>query len=316
MNFTLIIPVAPGRNAEILESIKNIDYPESAFEVVVSRGANPSANRNEGARRAKGEIIAFLDDDAVIPDNYLKEAEAFFIKHPDIDIVGGPQLTAKDDKFFPRISGYALSSNFGTWKVSTRYSGRKISLNVDETAVSSANLLCRKEVMERVVFDAKFYPGEDPRFIADAKKAGFMVAYTPAIRLYHRRRPTIGTLMKQIYGYGKARPQKETICETMSMPFFFVPSLFLIYLVSLTAVIVVIPHIVREAVSGTLSGWQAVFLPLVLYIISAFFSGIYDSVKNNDYKAMVFLPVVYPAIHLSYGWGMIMGYLKKYINGK
>jgi len=39
--------------------------------------------------------------------------------------------------------------------------------------------------------------------------------------------------------------------------------------------------------------------------------GIGDSIKNKDYKAIFILPLIYPLIHLSYGYGMIYGYLKK-----
>ena len=83
---------------------------------MLKRGLNPSENRNNGAKRAKGEIIAFLDDDAVIDVNFLKEAEEFFDKHPEIDIVGGAQLTPKWQKGFAKLSGYALSSKFGAGK--------------------------------------------------------------------------------------------------------------------------------------------------------------------------------------------------------
>ena len=38
---------------------------------------------------------------------------------------------------------------------------------------------------------------------------------------------------------------------------------------------------------------------------------LYESVKNKDYKAVFILPFVYLLIHLSYGIGMIRGYIGK-----
>ncbi|MEW6079418.1 MAG: glycosyltransferase [Thermodesulfobacteriota bacterium] len=297
-----------------MASIRRLDYPDSAYEVVTTRGTNPSAGRNQGARLARGEILAFLDDDATIPPDYLLEAEAFFREYPEIDIVGGPQLTATDDQGFSRISWYALSSMFGAWKVSRRYALREIRLNADETAVSSANLLCRKRVLDTVAFDTTLFPGEDPKFIADAIRAGFRIAYSPAIRLYHRRRATVPALMRQIFSYGKARPRKETLLETLRMPFFFVPSLFLLYLIGLGAVTAVQPWIVGEALSfgGGLTNepmpGKLLFLPLLIYAAAAVLFGIYDSARNRDLKAVFVLPFMYPLIHLSYGLGMIRGY--------
>ena len=309
MKFSLVIPVAPERDAEIIDSIKKLDYPKSEFHVVVVKGRNPSENRNKGASNARGEIIAFLDDDAVLDKNYLKNAEEFFEKYPEIDIVGGPQLTPLDEKGFAKISGYALSSKFGAWKVSSRYSVTKINLNVDETALTSANLFCRREVMEKIRFDPKLFPGEDPKFIDDAKKQGFKVAYSPDIILYHRRRSSIKALVKQIFNYGKVRPAKESFIKTIHMGFFLIPSIFLIYLISLLFAI-----IINLSTTGNFIAVENRFLwfaPLILYGMLTLLFSLYDSIKNKNYKAILFLPFIYPIIHMSYGAGMIWGYLKK-----
>ncbi len=300
MKFSLIIPVAPERNAEILTSIKELDYPKSEFHVIVVKGKNPSENRNKGAEKAKGEIIIFLDDDAVLDKDYLKNAWGFFEKHKEIDIVGGPQLTPKDEKGFAKISGYALSSRFGAWKLSDRYSLKNEKLDVDETALTSANLLCRREVMEKIKFDSKLFPGEDPKFIEDGKKQGFKVAYSPTIVVYHRRRSTIKSLIKQIFNYGKMRPTKEGIIETIKKPFFLAPSLFVLYLLTLI-------------IFSFINFSKILFLPLAVYLILAIFFSIFDSMNNKDLKAIILLPFIYPIIHISYGIGMIWGYLKKII---
>src|SRR3989344_4063773 len=157
MRYSLIVPVAPGRNAEILEAIKHLDYPKSEFHVVVAVGTNTSYNRNRGIARSHGEYIVFLDDDAVIHSDYLRKIDLFLERHPEIDIVGGPQLTPPDDGIFAKISGYALSSFFGAWKLANRYEGKHEKLDVDETALTSANLICKKKVVEKVKFDETLF---------------------------------------------------------------------------------------------------------------------------------------------------------------
>jgi len=316
MKFTLVVPLAPERSAEIIESIRRLDYPREKFHVVIVRGRNPSDNRNKGAERTKGEYIVFLDDDGVIESDYLINVERFFERHSYIDIVGGPQLTPKDEEGFALISGYALSSWFGAWKISNRYSGKEEKLDVDETFVTSSNLICCKEVMKKIKFDSKLFPGEDPKFISDAKKEGFRVAYSPKIIIYHRRRADINGLIKQIFSYGRVRPLKESFFETMKMPFFFIPSLFLIYLILLVGSIIVNPSITGNIVNlngiwnfKNLGFWW--FAPLFLYIFFMIVFSIYDSLRNKDIKAMFLLPLMYLLIHLSYGAGMIWGYLKK-----
>lgn len=305
LKFSLVIPVAPDRDAEILKSVEKLDYSRSRFEVIVIRGKNPSENRNSGSKKGEGEYIIFLDDDGVLEKDYLTNVDKFLDKFKNIDIVGGPQITPADDKIFAKISGYALASKFGAWKIANRYSQSKEILDVDETYVTSANLICKRSVLKKIHFDPSLFPGEDPKFIADAKKQGFKVAYSPEIIIYHRRRSTLKKLIKQIFNYGKVRPLKEKFSETLNMPFFFVPSLFLVYLIYLLLTILfIIIHI--NIIFNFL-----IFIPLIIYVILAIAFSIYDSVNNKDYKSFFVLPFVYLAIHLSYGSGMIYGYFKK-----
>jgi len=306
MKFSLVIPLAPGRNAEVINSIKESDYPKKEYEIIVKEGLNPSDNRNSGAKESKGKIIAFLDDDAIIDKNLLKRAEEFFEKYKEIDIVGGAQLTPKWQKGFAKISGYALSSKFGAWKMGNRYSQKKLDLNADETMLTSANLFCRKEVMKKIQFDSKLFPGEDPKFIEDAKKAGFRVAYSPDLILYHKRRETTKALIKQIASYGRTRTIKESFFNTLKRPFFLIPSLFIIYLFLLLIFIslelfkiILIPNI------------EILSFPLIFYMILDFIFSVYESIKNKHIIAFIPLIFIFPLIHLSYGLGMIKGYFEK-----
>tara|TARA_Y100000034_G_scaffold19272_1_gene21685 strand:- start:6726 stop:7685 length:960 start_codon:yes stop_codon:yes gene_type:complete len=316
MRFSLIIPLAPERGAEILDSIKKLDYPKSEFHVIIIKGKNPSDNRNKGATNAKGEIIGFLDDDAVVDEDLLKNVEEFFKEHQNIDIVGGPQLTPYDEIGFAKISGYALSSKFGAWNLSQRYSRKKLNLNADEGSITSANLFVKKNVIDKIKFDSNLFPGEDPKFIDDAKKYGFNVAYSPDLIIYHRRRPNIKSLIKQIFNYGKVRPAKESFISTLKKPFFLIPSVFFIYLIILLVLSISNPTITAGVIgignnTNYLSLNFLLFVPLFLYIFINLGFSAYDSIKNKAYRAIFILPFIYPIIHVSYGIGMIYGHLKK-----
>jgi len=311
MKFSLVIPVAPYRDAEIIESIKRLDYPRGEFQVIVVKGKNPSENRNKGFDKSLGDFIVFLDDDAVIEKDYLKQIADFFENHPEIDIVGGPQLTPKDDKGFAKISGYALESKFGAYKVSKRYSCKEEDYDVDETCLTSANLICKRKVLEKIKFDPSLFPGEDPKFISDAKKQGFMIAYFPKIVIYHRRRSTPKELAKQIFNYGKVRPKKEKFAETIKMPFFLIPSLFAIYLLFLGISLLLNP-VLTGGIIGVKTQYNFILLlPLFIYLFLAILFSFVDSIKNKNLKAIFILPFIYPIIHLSYGIGMIWGYFRK-----
>ena len=309
--FSLIIAVAPYRNAEVTKSLSQLDYPKKMVEVIIERGLNPSDNRNRGAKKARGKFLAFIDDDAVVDRKLLKEAKRFFEENENVDIVGGPQMTPLDERGFAKISGYALASKFGGWETSNRYSGKRVILNAEETMLTSANLFCKREVMRRVQFDPQLWPGEDSKFIEDAKKIGMSVAYSPEIIVYHRRRDSLGKLIKQIYSYGKTRTKKESIKETIKRPFFIVPSLFLIYLIVLFFIFVYSFFICNSGICRTLFG--LVSYPLLMYAILSLLFSIFNSTKNRDFLAFFVLPLVYASIHISYGYGILGGTIGKIV---
>ncbi|HEY49370.1 MAG TPA: glycosyltransferase family 2 protein [Dehalococcoidia bacterium] len=45
--------------------------------------------RNAGVRNATGDIIAFIDDDCIADENWLKYIEIPFIRDPNVGVVGG-----------------------------------------------------------------------------------------------------------------------------------------------------------------------------------------------------------------------------------
>src|SRR3989338_9949342 len=105
IKFSLVIPVAPWRNPEILKSLSTLKYNKNKYEIIVEKGKNASENRNRGIRKASGDTIVFLDDDATIKEDYLEKLEEFLEKHPNVDVVGGPQLSPKTKNMFEKFSG-------------------------------------------------------------------------------------------------------------------------------------------------------------------------------------------------------------------
>ena len=163
--------------------------------------------------------------------------------------------------------------------------------------LTSANLICKKSVFKKIKFDEKIYPGEDPKFISDARKADFKVAYSPEIVVYNQRRGDIISFIRQIFSYGLTRPKKESLMETLKKPFFLVPSLFLIYILILPLLLLINSKFA---------------LPLYAYLCLSIFFSIYESIKNKDVLAFFILPLLFLIIHISYGIGFIKGLVDKW----
>ena len=292
MNIDIIIPIAPNKTLEAEKSLKS----QKDVNIIVEKGTNPPRNRNRGIAKSKSPLIAFINAHTILPKDWHKKVSAFFKKHPEIDIAGGPQLNYQKESFFGKASGHALSSIFGAAEASVRYKTRKTILDANEKYLTSANLICRKEVFDKIKFDESIYPGEDPKFVSDSKKAGFKVAYSPDIPVFHLRRKNTKDLSKQIFNYGITRPQKESLSQTLKKPLFIVPALFIIYLSIFPILAIIHPIFI---------------LPILLYILLSIFFSLYESSKNNNLSSFPILPFIFFTIHLMYGIGFIYGTLQK-----
>ena len=140
---SVIVPLGRDSNFDALESLKK---QKDKIEIIVERGINPSQNRNHGIRKARTELVSFINGHTLLVDDWATQVKKFFSEHPEIDIVGGAQLTPEEDSRFGKISGYALSSIFGAGGIAKRYKISKLDLNADETKITSANLICREKV--------------------------------------------------------------------------------------------------------------------------------------------------------------------------
>lgn len=298
--FSIVITYLRDGSPEVLESINKMDYLKKDYEILCLPGpGSPSIYRNKGADKGKSKIIAFIDDDAMVHKDLLKNAEQFFREHSEIDIVGGPQLTPSDEKGFALISGYALSSKFGGWSTSNRYEKKRLNLNADDTYLTTAIMFCKKDVFKRVRFDENLFPGEDSKFVKEAKEAGFKIAYSPDLIVYHKRRPTLKKFIKQIFNYGKVARSRETIFGLIKKPFFLIPSIFLLYLLWIIEMRILF-H----------SNSLIIFIPLLLYLFLDLFFSFYESLKNKNIFAIIPLIFIFPILHLTYGVGLLYGFLK------
>lgn len=294
MKLSVVIPLGEKRSSEVLDTIKK---QEVKVKAIIEIGPNPSANRNRGAKKAGTDLIAFVNGHTILPAWWSRKVIEFFKDHQKIDIAGGPQLTPKNAGYFEKVSGYALSSKFGSGGVSTRYSGKKMIFDADETSLTSANMACRKKVLKKIKFDENLYPGEDPKFISDAKRFGFKVAYSPELFVYHRRRANVIDFFVQNFKYGQMRPKKESFAETLKHPFFLAPSFFLIYLVLLFPLMLI----------------SSLFIiPLAMYLIFNVFFSTYEAMGNNHFLSFFLLPSIFLLVHISYGAGFLYGHFKKW----
>lgn len=304
--FSLIIPLALDRKAEVLDSISKLDYPKSQYEVIIERGTNPSRNRNVGAKKAKGEILCFLDDDAIVPKELLKEAKEIFGYRfpnpvmPKVDILGGPQLTPKDDKWFAKACGEVLGSKFGSLSMSKRYRQEEECYYADENSLTSCIMFVRKDAYKKIGgFNESLFPGEDPEFLARAKAKKCRIVYSPDIYIYHRRRPTVLKYCEQMFSYGEQRLKKEKSAKSEGKKglMFYIPMAFALYIISLIFF-------------NTNSLYQ---IPLLVYLVIAI---LFSVPTNRGFLTFLIMPFIFFLTHFMYGLGMLEGWFNNLDSNK
>ena len=155
---------------------------------------------NQGQKRAKGELILFLNSDTIIIDKSLQKAVNILDSDKKISILGcqlrNPDTTIQPSAgFFPKLRQIIFMMLFlddipFIKKIIRPYhQNSKIfyehSHEVDW--VTGAFFLCRKEVIKKINgFDEDYFMyAEEIDFCFRAKKAGFRVFYTPQASILH-----------------------------------------------------------------------------------------------------------------------------------
>jgi GT2 family glycosyltransferase len=91
------------RDFEIIVVSKKFPRPlEDLFEnghirFLEEKGSTLGAARNFGVKNAKGTLVAFIDDDAEAPTDWLDKISMTFSSFPSLCCLGGPHFTPKDE---------------------------------------------------------------------------------------------------------------------------------------------------------------------------------------------------------------------------
>jgi len=287
----IILPDATFDTKDILS--RNIP-----IKVIPTGQVNPADKRDQGLKFAKGEIIAFIDDDAYPDKNWLTCAVENF-KDKEVGAVGGPAVTPETDSLRQQASGKIYSSFLVSGNFTYRYIPGPRRKSDD---LPSCNLLIRKSVFENLGgFDTKLWPGEDTKLCLDiVHKLGLKIVYDPQVLVYHHRRPVYKSHLKQIANYALHRGYfVKKYPETSLKISYFIPSLFLIGL------------IFGFVLSVFNLQFRSLYLSsVILYSFLVFVSSIN---KNFMLFLLTFSGIIFT--HLTYGMffikGLISGRLKE-----
>lgn len=270
--------------------------------IIPTGSCGPAEKRDIALCYAKGDILAFIDDDTFPDRNWLKNALDNF-KDPGIAAVGGPAVTPEGDSLRQKASGLIYSSMVVSGKFVYRYIPKKRSY-VDD--YPSCNFLVRKSVMNELGgFKTNFWPGEDTKLCLDiTQNLKKKIVYDPKVKLYHHRRQVFWPHLKQIISYALHRGYfAKKFPETSLRPYYFVPSIFVFSVITGGAFGLFFEPVRLIFLAGIYAYCLVIFL-------SSFF--MVSSVTEKPLEKAELLYLVWSGIiltHIAYGAYFIKGLL-------
>jgi len=222
-------------NFEIIvvpDSAEKKTFPKTI--IIPTGNVGPAVKRDKGAEIAKGEILAFIDDDAYASKDWLKNAVDLFDKE-NISAVCGPGVTPPTDSILQKVSGAFSASLFGGGPYTYRFIPQPARF-VDD--YPSMNFLIRKTDFWSVAgFDTKYWPGEDTKLCHDLTKTRKKkILYHPSVLVYHHRRAIFLQHLLQNGRYGLHRGYFARILPKTSLRIsYFIPSFLVISFLLLPA---------------------------------------------------------------------------------
>lgn len=317
--------IIPCRNegsfiGKVLDNVLSQDYPKERLEVFVVDGVSDDSTPdiiksyahdhdhihflsnpkkvvpfalNKAISKAKGSIILRMDAHSVYPDDYISSLVQGLTDY-NCDNTGGVWITEPaNDSLKAKAIADSTSHPFGIGNAHYR-------LDIQSPKkVDTVPFGCYKRgVFDRIgMFDEELVRNQDDEFNARLIKNGGQIFLLPHVKIRYFARNSFKKTSKMFYQYGLYKPLVNLKVGKPATVRQFAPPLFTLFLVIFL-------------ISGILQAWY--FIPLAIVMGVYLFIDLLVSIKIASSKSQRFgvfpyLLIVFPLIHVSYGWGYLTG---------
>jgi glycosyltransferase involved in cell wall biosynthesis len=221
--FSIVVPTyeRPRQLAACLQALARLDYARDNFEVIVvddggktpldnviapfhdrlsvtllaQSNAGPAVARNTGAAQAKGQFLAFTDDDCRPAPDWLKSLAVRLAKDRTC-IIGGRTINALPDNPYSRASQILIDYLYSYYNS-----------NPDRARFLTSNNLALAADSFRAIggFDTT-YPraaAEDRELCDRWLSKGYLMIYASEVIVHHAHPLTFRTFWRQHFWYGR-----------------------------------------------------------------------------------------------------------------
>jgi glycosyltransferase involved in cell wall biosynthesis len=178
-----------------LAALEKQTVPVEIVVVEDKEGRGPAWARNQGVRKAQGQVICFTDDDCAPFPNWARSLSTPIL-------TGKAKATAG-----PTLMGQGATAADHAWEAIVGYLQEQASKpgTASPGFAATANLACSRELLEQLPFDESFpaAAGEDRDWAARAAEQGAAPMYVPSAIVIHQPGLRIRDFLRQQYRYGK-----------------------------------------------------------------------------------------------------------------
>lgn len=280
-----IFIVDGGSTDGTIDKVNELMLKHPNLNLVINEKRYVSYGFNKAFPLTKGKYITLSGAHSVYKQNFFKTG-VNALETEECGAVGGT-LKQEGTTDTGKAIAYCMSTKFGVGN--TEFRTAKQRMYVDSVAFA----IYKKDVFEKAgLLDEELIRNQDDEFHYRLNKYGFKILMLPEMECIYYVRGTLSGLFRQYYGYGLYKPLViKKIGSVISLRH-FIPSLFVIYFLLLPLAFVN----------------KYFLLPLLLYAVL----DLYYSVKApGGLKIKLISLIVYPALHISYGTGFILGLFKK-----
>jgi glycosyltransferase involved in cell wall biosynthesis len=277
-----------------------LKYPKLTIKHYNGKYVSPAKKRDDGAKLAKGEILAFIDDDAYPSKDWLTQIISSFKNHQDITAVGGPGINPPDISVSEAASGWFSASPLGAGIYTYRFLASAPQFVEDYPSMNLSVL--RGDFLKVGGFDSNYWPGEDTKLCLDlTHKLNKKIFYNPKAQVFHHRRPLWLPHLRQNGNFGLHRGFfARVLPKTSRHPIYFGPAILTLGL----------PFILLPLNISLINNIQ--YLGQVLfsfYLLAIFFNAIWTGNKSKSLtQALISIPVIF-ITHYWYGLRFLQGLL-------
>jgi len=302
-----------------LDSIARQDYPHERMEIIIADGLSNDCTKeavqsyegldiplhwvenpglivptgmNLALRQAKGDVLVRVDGHCEIAPDYISNCVKH-LQNSDADGVGGSMDTIGETPLSETIA-VAMSNRFGVGGSAFR-TVRAVTMYADTVPFPAYS---RSIVELAGLYDEELVRNQDDEYNYRIRELGGKILLASDVKSRYYSRGSLQKLWKQYfqYGYWKVRvlqkhPRQMGLRQFV--PFVFVVSLLV------------------AGVFAIFTDWGRWMLALVVgsYLIANLAASIFTA-SQRGWKHLLFLPVCFAILHISYGAGFLVGLMK------